>query len=36
MLYDMASDLVSNVRSDLEEKPENSNFWEKFKRRLKI
>jgi len=36
MLYDMASDLISNVRSDLEEKPENSNFWEKFKRRLKI
>ena len=26
MLYDMAWDLVSNVRSDLEEKPENSNF----------
>ncbi|MBB1565234.1 hypothetical protein HG430_004290 [Candidatus Gracilibacteria bacterium] len=36
MLYDMAGDLVSNVRSDLEEKPENSNFWEKFKRKLKI
>ena len=36
MLYDMAWDLVSNVRSDLEEKPENSNFWEKFKRKLKI
>ncbi|ATU05113.1 hypothetical protein BKN14_01495 [Candidatus Gracilibacteria bacterium HOT-871] len=36
MLYDMAGDLVSNVRNDLDEKPENSNFWEKFKRRLKI
>lgn len=36
MLYDMASGLVSNIRSELEEKPEDSGWWEKVMRKLKI
>lgn len=35
-LYDMASGLVSNIRSELEEKPEDSGWWEKVMRKLKI
>jgi hypothetical protein len=32
----MASGLVSNIRSELEEKPEDSGWWEKVMRKLKI